>query len=209
METDETVPWESLETRRPTLFLLASLSMVGYASLLGAEAFLDVAVQEDAFMALGLTLGFVGLLGFYPRLADRTPWLARIGVVGAVLGAVGFTLVFLVNVGMVAGVVPEDPPSIVVVVLLTSLAGIVLGYLVTGVATLRAGVHPKAVGVLLMAPAALFVADLAVNASVGSGSIPVWAVVLLGGGQTLTFLALGSVLRTGSASTDRAEPAPQ
>jgi hypothetical protein len=66
----------------------------GTDSLCGAhrlEAFLDITVEQKG-LEVGYVIGFLGLLGLYPTLADRRPWLARAGAVAAILGVVAFSV---------------------------------------------------------------------------------------------------------------------
>jgi protein-S-isoprenylcysteine O-methyltransferase Ste14 len=83
--------WRSLERWSATLFLIAGGVLIVYAALTGLEAFLDITVEQKG-LEVGHVIGFLGLLGLYPTLADRRPWLARAGAVAAILGVVAFSV---------------------------------------------------------------------------------------------------------------------
>ena len=84
MSTNETGLWGSLERRRSTAFLIAGLMFAVDAAIVAAvigplgEQYM---LLGQAFIAAGWTAGFVGLLGVFPGLADRSRRLAQAGAV--------------------------------------------------------------------------------------------------------------------------------
>lgn len=195
-----TVPeWDSLERRTPALFLSAGVLLLGYAALNGVIAFTDMAPVSvtDVVGPAGFGLGFVGLLGLYSGLADRTPALARIGAVCASLGAAGFAVITLQGLAVIAGVESTSVPGIL---LLAVTIGMIPGYLSFGVATLRGSVEGRPVGLLLVVPAVVFAAMLSqpfVYAQFGLLSETTMAVSNFGisSAQALAHLAIGYTLR--------------
>ena len=80
MSTNDTGLWESLKRRRSTAFLIAGLMFAVDAAIVAAvigplgEQYM---LLGQAFVAAGWTAGFVGLLGVFPGLADRSRRLAQ------------------------------------------------------------------------------------------------------------------------------------
>lgn len=143
----------------PRLYLVAGAVLVGYAALNGAEAFTTATFQKKVLEG-GYVAGFLGLLGLYPSLDDRSPWLARIGAAAAVLGLVAFSVFTIGNVAELVGLVSGDLPRWSVFTLMAAV-GFVGGYLTVGVAVLHSGTYSRTVGVLLLVPAVIIVLMIA------------------------------------------------
>lgn len=193
-------PFRSLERWSATLYLVAGGFLVVNAALLGYEAFAAAAAPEDVFGPPGFLVGFLGLLGLYAALVDRTPKLARVAVVVALVAAAGWAVITPFSVGGELGVLSGEQLPMAVVVVAWSTT--VLAYVLFGAASLRTGVHSRTVGLLLLAPAVLMVA-LLVGAGV-LGENPT-APFLIATGQALAHLALGFALRSENAPADGAE----
>jgi exosortase/archaeosortase family protein len=84
------------------------------------------------------------------------------------------------------------------------IVGIILGFLAFAIATLRTDSQSQHVGVLLLAPAAIFAVNF-VRVLVLGTTTPTWAPFVLGSGQALALLAIGYSLRTEGVSTDHRE----
>lgn len=191
--------WESLERRSPRLFLLAGILLLGYAALNGLVAFTDMAyvAVEDVVAPAGLVLGFLGLLGLYPGLVDQNPTLAKIGAVCVSLGAAGFSVITLQGLAVLAGLEATSVPGIL---LLVGAVGMIPGYLSFGVATVRASVDRRTVGLLLLLPAVVFAAMLSqpfVYAGFGvlSETTMAWSNFGISSAQAVAHLAIGYKLR--------------
>lgn len=197
--------FESLERWRATAFLLAAAMFLVDAAFLATVVGSGTRPPDlgQAFIAAGWTAAFVGVLGLYPDLAERRRWLARAGAVFAAVGVVVFAAMAVVVVVFTAGIVDGDFATLVPIFLPGVVFGSVLGFLTFSVASLRSGVHSRAVGVLLLLPAISVVVNIA-TPSAASGR----AAITLGivSGLALTMLAIGYLLRTGKALTGRAEP---
>lgn len=101
----------------------------------------------DALFMLGLLFVAAGAVGLMLRLreAGRLGWLGR---VGGIVGAVGFALSVLAGItaAMTGGMSPLMPYFVV-----PGLLAIIVGFLLLGVAVLRARVLPFPVALLLIA----------------------------------------------------------
>lgn len=195
---------ETLEQWSTTAFLVGGAILVSFAVSLAVRGILDGSAPSNIFGGLGYMLAFLGLLGLYPGLADRSPRLARVGAVFAALGTVGFALTFVAGVTEFVGI---DVPAWVSDAQLLNIIGLVLGFLTVGIASLRTEAHSRVIGLLLLVPAIVFAVNI-VRVGVLGPFTPSWAPFLLGSMQALTMLAIGYSLRTEPARTGRAEPTP-
>lgn len=192
--------WEVLEGHSPTLFLVAGVLLVGYAAIHGIEAVMAVTLAPNP-LQFGYVVGFLGLLGLYPVLAGRSPWLARVGVVGAVSGVVGHSAIVGYNIAELSGMLSGGPATGPVFVFL-AVSGFVVGYLAVGVASLRDAAHSRTVGLLLLVPG-IIVVLMTVHILAGYAS-PETAFVI-SAGEAMAHLAIGTTLRTETESSDREE----
>lgn len=152
------VPWSSLERWTGAALVLGAVAMVGSTTLYHLEvAGLWTTPVWVGGVLTNLTYGAAsaGLLGLYPRLKDRAPWLTRVGLV-----AVGIVLasVIAANVGRVmfgAG----GPAIVKLAVSISFYASTTLAFLLFGVACVRISALSKTVGVplLIVAGSRLFI----------------------------------------------------
>ncbi|ADB60799.1 hypothetical protein Htur_1914 [Haloterrigena turkmenica DSM 5511] len=213
--TTGTTRGKSLEQWSPTAFLVAGASLVVFAALLGYEALTDISAPEDIFGPPGFFLAMVGLLGIYPALADRVPRLARVSAAGAAVAAVGWLLITVFALIEAAGILPalEEIGAFGGAIILLSGVAMILAYVGTGVASLRTGIHSRYLGLLLLAPPAVFCVMLvqaALFAQFGlfSEARMAWSAVVLSGGQALAHVGIGYLLRNESDPAGRVEPLP-
>lgn len=196
---------EVIEEKSALLFLVAGGLLIVFAALLGVEAVTDRAAPEDIFGPGGFAIAFVGLLGLYPTLADKTPWLARVGALFAAVGSVGAAGTSLGSLGSFMGVLPEDPPAWAAIFMLAMVIGMVPGFISFGVASLRTDIQSRTTGFLLLIPAIIFAVMFSGTVhSVVNDSL---ANLILSSGQALSHLAIGLTLRSQGLATDRPEPA--
>lgn len=186
------------------MFILAGGLFVVFAGFWGAFAFTEMRseVVQNVVGPAGWTAAFIGLLGLYPSLADRSPRLAAAGAVFAALGIVGGTVSIVGNLLPVLGWMGESPAWLAPIQLLL-LLGIVLGFLTVGIATLRTPAWSTGVGLLLLAPAIIFLVNIVRVAMLGS-TTPPWSPFVLGSGQALALLGIGYLLRAEPLSADGA-----
>lgn len=191
--------WRVLEDRSATLFLVAGGLLAVFAGLLGVEATTGGSAPEDVFGPPGYAVAALGLLGLYPALADRSRWMAGIGAVAAAAAAVGWTILTVLSVLEVAGLSGEAAPEETVlgaVALGATGLGMILGYPLFAIASLRSDPHPRTLGLLLLAPPVIFVAVFAVLAPLlGAGQDAGWGPFVAGGAQAVAHLAIGFALR--------------
>lgn len=204
--TTGTAWWYSLERWSATLFLIGGVLLIGFAALLGYQAFTNEPAPEDIFAGAGFAIGFFGLLGLYPTLADRSPWLARAGAVFAALGAVGFAVTFVESTGQFVGAVPQESPTWVSALQTLNLIGLVLGYLAFGAASLWTDAHSRTLSLLLLAPAIIFLLNMVVAITMRSENPEFTAgPFIFASGQALVLLAIGYLLQTEDVPTEREE----
>lgn len=202
-----TVYWDVLERWSPALFLAAGVLFVGHAAVRGIEAFTTMPAPVDVFGPTGYVAAILGLYGVYPTLAAQTHRLPRLAALLAGLVAPGWALIAGWNFGAAAGLLPPQtdvlPGAFFVAVILTTL----VVYLLFGIASLQAGGQTRPFGLLLLAPAGLFLlllvggSLLSLNAAVGG--------VIIGAGQALAHGAIGGTLLTGRMETDHVDPASE
>lgn len=202
----DTQRFESLERWSPTLFLVAGGLLVIHAGHHGLEAFAGLEYplhHELPFGVVGMILGFVALLGLYPKLAGRSPKLARAGAVLAGLGILGWVAI---GAGALAEELGTEPPAWLEAFGILIIGGVVLAYLAYGVASLLTDVVSRATGLALLAPPLVMVVNVAIATS-GYGS-PTGQFVV-SSGFALAHLGIWGALRTEDGRTDHVEPAPE
>lgn len=188
---------QPLEDRNATLFLIAGGLLVVFAVLLGVEGLTGGSTPEDVFGPPGFAIAALGLLGLYPALAERSRWLAGIGAVAAAIASVGWAVLTVLSILELAGVsgmaAPEETVFGAVALGATGL-GMLLGYPLIAIATLRSDEHPRTLGLLLLAPPVIFVSVFAVLAPI-LGDSGGWGPFIAASAQAVAHLAIGFTLR--------------
>lgn len=191
-----------LERWSSRLFLAAGAVLAVYATFYGTEAFLDtVPAVRDVLGPAGYIIGFVGLLGLYPALADRSPKLAHAGAFFAVLGIVGWLVSLLGRAGIVSGA----PAALDATEALFILIGMILAFLAFATASLRTDIHSRMVGVLLLGP---FLVNALNFGIVIAGYASPEGRFATSGLWALSYLAIGIALRTAGIPAGRTDPRP-
>lgn len=197
--------WRSLELWRASAFLLAGIILAINAVIVAAEIVVGIErwrVLGQIFVGAGWTAAFIGLLGLYPGLADGSRWLARAGALFAAIGAVVFTVMGLASVVFYVGIVDGSLTTLVPLFLPGVIIGSVLGFVSISAASLRADVHSRTLGLLLLLPPTLVILNL-LTAIIGiEGATSTLAVVI---GDTLAMLAIGMSVRGIDIPTDYTE----
>lgn len=191
-----------LEQWSPKLFLAAGGVLAVYAALYGTEAFLDTfPAVRDVLGPAGYVIGFVGLLGLYPALADRSPKLARAGAFFAVLGIMGW----LVSLVGRAGIVSGAPAAVDAIEAVFILIGMILAFLAFAAASLRTDIYSRTVGLLLLGP---FLVNALNFGIVIAGYASPEGRFVTSGLWALSYLAIGIALSTEGIPAGRTEPQP-
>lgn len=199
--------WRTLEGWTATAFFVAGGLLLASPAHVGLELFTDVSLPTwlvTLFVMPGLTTALFGLLGLYPRLADRAPRLALAG--GVTAGITGTILALLFGwilggtlVSAVPGIVIGTPPG----VLFTTVAlTMTLGFLLFGFATLRSPDLAPSFGLLLLLFAVPWLVVLVATAVFGS-AFPDWLTLAIYGPIPFIMLATGYTLRVGAIPTGR------
>jgi hypothetical protein len=206
MASVSTRQWTAVETWSAMVFLVAggfSTIHAGHHALEAFTAFEYPLHHELPFGLIGMILGFVGLLGLYPALAERMPTLAGAGGIIAGLGLVGWLVIGGQAVAEELGAsVPEWLGAVAILVI----GGVVLGYLTFSVASLRTDVLSRTTALVLLIPVVIMGFNVVV-ATAGFGSPA--GQVIVSGGFALGHLAIGTALRTEYGPNDRLAPAPE
>lgn len=199
MPSDGTLPWKSLERWSSKLFLVGAAilalnaGIVFYDVIEGTELRLPLG---QVFVGTGWAAALLGTLGLYPDLADRKPWLARASALFAAIGVIGYIVMAVVYVAAVAGLPESTVDSLTPVFLPAVLAGTLLAFPLFAVATLVTGARSRTVGVLLGAPAVIFVANVLSGPSAESIFGVLVALVVVYG-------SIGYLLRADGVSADQ------
>jgi hypothetical protein len=203
MSTGDSV-WRSVESWRTTAFTVAG---VAFAADLTILLFNLASGTQEQYLTLGQGLigtgwvaVFLGLLGFYPSLAERSRWLPRIGGVFAVVGLLTNVAMAVVSYGLVLDLVGGELTDYTMYFLPGMFLGIVLGCGLYGVASLRTEVYRRPVGLLFLALVVTFLFNLGTGIA---GFNPLVKIVAVVAALTLANLGMGYLLGTGSARADR------
>lgn len=196
--------WESLERWRSTAFLVGGVVFLVDTAVVAARLVqgTDPQALGQAFVGAAWTAAFIGLLGMYPSLSDRSRWLTRIGAVFSVIGAITMAAMAVTSLGYVAGIPSGELRDVVMFFLPGVFLGIVLGFGSFGVASLRTDVYSRSVGLLFLLLPLTFLFNLGTGISGYNPTVKILGVVVV---LTLTMLANGYLLRAGGAVADREE----
>jgi len=198
--------WESLNQRSPAAFLISGGLLLASPVTKGFTLVADVSPPGwlvALFVFPALVTALAGVLGLYPKLVKQTPRLALAGSVIAVVAASGLSLLFgwiLAShlVPSLAELTGTAPPGWV---FLSMMVLIPTGFALFGVASLRATIHSRSIGLLLLGFAVPWVVILAVTPVYGS-ALPGWLAFAVYSPMPITLLAMGYSLRDESAVTD-------
>lgn len=198
-----TQQWKSLEELSATAFLIAAAMFLVDAALVGgviAGAGDRLMLLGQAFVAAGWIAGFVGLIGLYPELADRSRRSARAGLVFVAVGLVVFVVMGIASLVYFTGISSGDLAALVPIFLPGIVIGSVLGFLTFGATSLRSDVHSRSVGVLLVVLGLFPVANILSGLAGVQSEFGTLAIVL---GLSLVNAAVGYRLRGERDSTER------
>lgn len=200
MSQHDTTNWETLESWRAMLFIIAGVVFAGDLTIL----LYNLAVgTESQYLTVGQGLigtawacSFLALLGFYPKLSERSKWLPRIGGVLAAIGLITNVVMAVISFGVAAGVVSGGLDQYVPFFLPGVFLGIVFGFGLYGIATLRTAIYSQRVGALFLILVATFLTNLGTGIAGYNPLVKIIGVVAV---LVLANLALGYTVRTGGA----------
>jgi hypothetical protein len=102
------------------------------------------------------------LVGLYARQVEKTGWLGLVGFLLALMGTAFAGTIFFIS-STIPPLVATGPPAIFAQVMTPPafavpvlVVGFILGYILFGVATMRAGIFPRWSGLLLIIGVSLF-----------------------------------------------------
>ncbi|WP_440988383.1 hypothetical protein [Haloarchaeobius baliensis] len=193
-ESEGAFTW--LEGRSSTLFLVGGGLLVVFAANTVLRTFVGKSFPpvQGLIGPAGFCFGVVGLLGLYSALSDRTPPEASVGAVVAVISAIGWPMVTVH--GIATEVIGMDLPEVLGALPLVVIGSTFLAFATFGVATLRADVHARSVGVLLLIPAAGFLLLL-------TNAAPHFVIDT---GHAVGYLGVGVTLRSTGIPTESSDP---
>lgn len=201
-DSEGTVPWNTLERRRSTAFIVAGVLILGFVTSNGVEAFTTTQPPtwvNTLFVSPALVAAAIGLLGFYPALTDHVPRLAVVSA--AVVTVAGIAAVALFGVtagnGLVAGLELPFLPVYLLTLLTT-----ILGFVLVGVASLWTRVPSRTVGLFVLGPPTVNIVMLATAPM----NPPQWSTFLVSAAWSAAMLAIGMTLRSSSGHLDQTEP---
>lgn len=208
------VRWETLESWSPIAFAIAGLAILADVGIQVATTVSEVTVPGWVSIALGLGgiwVLLVGLVGFYPRVADRARQLALGGVATGILGwlAVTVGLVWAIALAVTDQETIAEGPPLGPQIFLSTLVLTLLSFLCYGVASSRTHSPSRTVGYLLIVPFATFLLLIALfvgNVTLGFEP-PEGIVPAMFGIAALAMIGVGFSLRTGYAPLEPGEPA--
>ncbi len=195
-------PWNSLEQWSSTAFLIGGVILIGSAALAGYDVINGTDVRlplGQAFIGAGWAVALIGLLGLYPRLADRSRWLARAAAAFTVIGILGYGVMSVVSFAAFAGFLGSELETIAPLFLPVVLIGTLLTFPLMSAASFRTDTYSQPVNILLLAPPVIFL----VNVFTPTPAEVVFVIVVA---LIIVYVTLGYRLRTEARSSGYTEP---
>lgn len=194
--------WARLEQWSSRTFLTAAglFLLLAVATGVSAAKGTETAVSP-ATVFVFLLVVFVGLLGLYPRLAERGSTLALGGV--GLLGVTAAIILSTIGLSVLPLELTVGKPTLVAIIM-SVVVGSTLTLTTFGVASLRTGAHPRPVGgfLLVMAASTLFIV---VTMLLFSNPGPAWVSFVANGLFVISLGSIGYVLRTEAVAATDAE----
>ncbi len=191
--------WGVLEQWSPMSFLAAGglFALPAVASGLNAVTGTEIAVSPAVIFMFMLVV-FIGLLGLYPRLAERDSTLAK-GGVG--LLAVTTAIIIPATAAFMLSTGPPFGKATALAIVVTVAVGSALTVTTFGIASLRTGAHSRTIGGFLLVMT-VGVSFIIVAMLVYGHSTPTWVGFVVNGLVATSLGAIGSVLRTEDIPTE-------
>lgn len=204
MSVSDKVSWGSLENWSARLFLAAGVLVSIQAVSDGLGLATDIEPPDALAFAifLGFILSYLGLLGLYPRLVDRTPQLARAGLVLVLLPVLA--LILLMG-AILASSGPPFSEETGRALFMGIFVGFALGITALGVASFRTQIPSRAVGLFLLVWAAGWYILLGTSLIYGF-PISEWVTFVTDAIMAVSLLAIGYLHHTGITPLKPAGP---
>ena len=202
MALDNESRWQTLERYSWVGFLVAGVVFLVDVALLAVHlsSGTEPSALGQALIGTAWTVACVGLIGVHRRLLGGNRWLRRAVTVFAALGALTMAVMALASLGYATNVLSGALGDVVAVFLPGVFLGIVGGFGLFGLVSVRAGGRDRTVGVLSLVLVLTFLFNLTSGIAGFGTLLTVLAVVTV---LTLTTFAAGFVLRGQYGDTSR------
>lgn len=194
MSLEDESPWQTLERYSWVGFLVAGAVFLVDTALLviHVSSGTEPSALGQGLIGTAWTAAFVGLVGVHRRMLGRNRWLRRAVTVFASLGALTMAVMALASFGYGTDVLAGTLGDVVALFLPGVFLGIVGGFGLFGLDSVRAGGRERTVGALSLVLVLTFLFNLASGiAGFGTLTTVLGVVTVL----TLTMFATGVVLR--------------
>lgn len=193
--------WGRIERWKGVAFMLGGLIFVVDTALVAMHLFAgtEPGAVGQGFVGAAWTASFVGLLGLYPRVVERTRRLAQAAAVFAVIGGIAMAAMGITSFAYALGIPGGELGDVVMYFLPGVFLGIVFGFGLFAVACLRTGAYPARVAGLLLVLPLTFLFNLGTGIA---GVNPLEKVLAVVAVLAVTKLAIGFLLHNGSGVAD-------
>jgi hypothetical protein len=202
---------ETFERWGPMAFVIGGIGLLG-TTLVGSLVVAGVVASSPRLamgpLLFGLWFVFVGLLGFYPNVAEPSPRLSRSGLLTSGIAWIVWTVTLLaaIVVDLTSGRTIADPGSWGPPLLTVGFLLALLSFLVLGIASVRSETPSRTVGLLLLVPAVAFLGQAVLLISkIVSGEVLSVLQLAIGGIIGIVLIAVGRRLRTAAEPSSRTE----
>lgn len=144
---------ESLEQLRARAFFFCGVIFIPKMIIAASQIFVGpdfYVALERVFLSIGWTAAFIGLIGFYPSLEDKSRWLVRIGALFALIGGITFTVMAVVSFGYFTNLINGEVSEVLIYFIPGVFGGIVLGFGSFGIASLKTNIYSRGIGLLFL-----------------------------------------------------------
>ena len=194
-----TLRW--LEAKAPILFVLGGvLYGVGTVGLILTTYTGTSFLADTTFAAAGKVAVPLGLLGLYPALAERRPYLSRAAAAVAVIPLACWSIVLVAEVVLKPAGIITEAPGVLKLTPFVGFLGLYLAFALFGIAALLADVHSRVLVVLLLVYPGMFPLWMTVLSEVPDFVSGVFAVVIYAGIGVALWNAVGSLAETEPAA---------
>lgn len=201
--------WESLEQLRARAFFFSGVIFFPKMIIAASQIFVGpdfYVALERVFLSVGWTAAFIGLIGFYPSLENKSRWLVRIGALFALIGGITFAVMAAISLGYFTNLINGEVSEVLIYFIPGVFGGIVLGFGSIGIASLMTNIYSRSIGFLFLLLPLTFLFNLAsafpefrsfTGIDPDVRSVVVICILML------TMLAIGYLIRTETRATGK------